>query len=836
MEDQQEKTSYNESEAGSPKESEMEHETQTTHSLLSPVTARDVDLNVLNPVDNPELTEDETETSQIPATSQELVSENCEPGGILNEFPSLQEGTAEDYVRDSVENVPLNDSDSVVHTGMEYDSLEQHAVLEISQAEESMENEPSHPSAVPSGSHSEREGSPVGKIVTNLDVLQDTTVTVKIMALPDDHVATIAFAIGRTIGNLKEYFAAELKIPEHVIQIMFNGKMVDDSETLLRLGVRPHGTIQLEMSSTDPENYPIKSLKLQQEYNMPDVITVRVQTDAGTFQDVVVEIERPTRQKPFLGGYRHKISGLEFHHAGTQTIPKRRPDKGIETFCRDTQTVEEKHQHQQTTSDTSTQMTKIGCYVANMKDKLITPGKYFTAAEYHARRLKAVIILQKYLRRFLAKKLVEQLREEKLKREEWVRMEDQRKKKEKEDRLKREYERRMNPKTRDDFDLLYHALEQWRLEEVERINDTLQGAERKAALCALLEQETQLIASIGRHKLDADIENGVKQVMALLNKCAEPKKWKAFNGKSIEMDTQYTIRARELRDIYFSINMNYLSQDERLDALLTLKHTVKEHNCKLTQELVELIDREADLLMRGVKDTNLDGLRKRIATLFLQYIKTPTFNPEVARLLKVPQDPTKLRKNVYFCPSCRNYLLSTEFPLSANSRVVGRCRQCTRLDNEARLREDLSKYKLMLKNLCKAETDYGDESKIAMLLQEQDLQYLVENIWACQSALSACNDLVDLVLIRWDKYYEWSPWNCILLTKDEAAAHLKLDNAIQAYGVLFIRKIKHKHTLAKNYFSQIPAMAPFLQNQGSYQSLLGNELLIAKTNPATTQV
>ena len=64
-------------------------------------------------------------------------------------------------------------------------------------------------------------------------------------------------------------------------------------------------------------------------------------------------------------------------------------------------------------------------------------------------------------------------------------------------------------------------------------------------------------------------------------------------------------------------------------------HVTQEHDCKLTQEIIELIDREADLLMRGVRESNLDGLRKRISTLFLQYIKTPTFNPEAARLLKV---------------------------------------------------------------------------------------------------------------------------------------------------------------------------------------------------------
>lgn len=40
-------------------------------------------------------------------------------------------------------------------------------------------------------------------------------------------------------------------------------------------------------------------------------------------------------------------------------------------------------------------------------------------------------------------------------------------------------------------------------------------------------------------------------------------------------------------------------------------------------------------MMRGVKNDNLEGLRKRIATLFFHYIKTPLFNAEVARHLKV---------------------------------------------------------------------------------------------------------------------------------------------------------------------------------------------------------
>ncbi|XP_029472517.1 IQ and ubiquitin-like domain-containing protein isoform X2 [Rhinatrema bivittatum] len=585
-------------------------------------------------------------------------------------------------------------------------------------------------------------------------VTSSATATVKIMLVPDGHVITMAFAISNTAGHLKEHFASQLKIPLTVIQIIFQG--------------------------------------------------------AGKYQDVVVEIERLTYSKPYLGGYRHKVTGVEFHNAGTQTKPKRRPDKGIEVFSRDAQTVIEKNRKQQCANTTSTQMTKIGCYVSNLTDKLIEPGKYVTADEYHARRLKAVIIIQTYFRRFLAKRIVEQLRLKKRQRLEWELKEELRKKKEKEDRLRSEYERRMHPRTKEDFELLFHALELWRLEELDRINRTFTGAERKAALCALLEQEAQFIASIGRHKHDADEGNQQLAVQFFLSKCSEPKKWKAYDGRTTAMYTQYTIRAQYLQDIYNSLNIKYLALDERLDVLLTLKHTMKEYDCKLTQEIIELIDREADLMMRGVKECNLEGLRKRISTLFLQYIKTPFFNPEVARILKVPQDPAVLRKDIFYCHSCKNYLPATSFSVAANAVNIGRCCNCSKLDNEARRREDFSKYKYLLSHLQKSEADFMDDARIAFLLQEKDVQYLVESIWAAQSALSAWNDLYDLVWVRWDKYIEWSPWNCILLTKDEADAHLKLSNPEEGYEVVFIHKIKFRHTLAKNYFKQIPEMLPYL--------------------------
>ena len=76
-------------------------------------------------------------------------------------------------------------------------------------------------------------------------------------------------------------------------------------------------------------------------------------------------------------------------------------------------------------------------------------------------------------------------------------------------------------------------------------------------------------------------------------------------------------------------------------------------------------------------------------------------------------------------------------------------------------------------------------SKISCEFQEHDLRYLVDKIWGGQSILSAWDDLFDLTMVRWNVHEEWSPWNCVLLTKDEASAHEKLVNLEEViYNIL----------------------------------------------------
>lgn len=65
------------------------------------------------------------------------------------------------------------------------------------------------------------------------------------------------------------------------------------------------------------------------------------------------------------------------------------------------------------------------------------------------------------------------------------------------------------------------------------------------------------------------------ELYKLFLKCAQPKRWKAYDGKITEMDTPNILRARELLEIYNSISMNDIPKDERIDVLGILRLTVK---------------------------------------------------------------------------------------------------------------------------------------------------------------------------------------------------------------------------------------------------------------------
>uniref|UniRef100_H3CYI3 IQ motif and ubiquitin domain containing n=1 Tax=Tetraodon nigroviridis TaxID=99883 RepID=H3CYI3_TETNG len=561
----------------------------------------------------------------------------------------------------------------------------------------------------------------------------------------------------------------------------------------MELGIGPHESTLMEVSSTHLDAYPLHPHQTA-ENNTPDVLTVQVQTDAGGVQELLVEVERPGHRKKFLGGYRHQLTGVEFHHAAVQTLQKKRPDRGVEAFSRDTQTVELSRQEQQLWGR-RLHPDDQGRFATSpvAATGWFSPGTYTTASEYLERRLRAVICLQAFVRRWLAHKAAT------------LRMERDR-------RLAWSWSAtaaRSNPQRREDFNQLYRSVARWRMEVEQQICSTLTGAEKTAVLRSLVQFETEQIAAIERRQIAIGASNHDNSVRRLLDKTAACYRWPAAGGQTVLVENQQILRARHLRDVYASVSLRPRSPEQRERALERLRDTLQEHACQLTDDITGLLDRELDLMRRSVGGASLDGLRKRISTLVLQFVKTPEFNPEVSRHLQPPQTTSQSQSDTLLCRSCHRFQPASRFDLPAGCRRISRCRACSALDHVSRARRDVCSYKKLLLRLRAEEQQLGGDATITFLLQAEDLRYLVEDVWTfCPAKESSHLDGLDLV--RWDRRRAWSPWNCFLLPREESSSHLQVEDLQQVYEAVFIRSVEYKHLVAWRHFSQNPAMVDYL--------------------------
>ena len=254
-------------------------------------------------------------------------------------------------------------------------------------------------------------------------------------------------------------------------------------------------------------------------------------------------------------------------------------------------------------------MEREGLFIDLRKDKHLEPKVYFTSEMWEERREEATLFIQRHFRRILAKnrtnylrKLKEDKRREQLQKEEEFRKND-------EIKHKQEIERRMHPRSKEDFAILFEELELWRVNEIDKIknNASLTEVERQQALKQILDKETELLQTIDRLKIIANKENKEAKIGGFLKSMSDPRKWKRSDGRYTEVHDPFTTRAKELMDIYNGLKMRNLTIDERLDILLNTKWTVKEYDRHLTREIEELIDREADMINRGRPETSLEG-------------------------------------------------------------------------------------------------------------------------------------------------------------------------------------------------------------------------------------
>lgn len=106
---------------------------------------------------------------------------------------------------------------------------------------------------------------------------------------------------------------------------MFPGETLSNTTTLTELGVAPDTVVTLLVHLTgSPAPQPHPPVPKASS----DTFTTSIMVGRDT-KEVLVKIRRSEFKKPFLGGYRHQESGLEYHNAAVQTLPRPRPPREV---------------------------------------------------------------------------------------------------------------------------------------------------------------------------------------------------------------------------------------------------------------------------------------------------------------------------------------------------------------------------------------------------------------------------------------------------------------------------------------------------------------------------
>ncbi|XP_035229046.1 IQ and ubiquitin-like domain-containing protein, partial [Stegodyphus dumicola] len=244
-----------------------------------------------------------------------------------------------------------------------------------------------------------------------------------------------------------------------------------------------------------------------------------------------------------------------------------------------------------------------------------------------------VITLQKYVRRWLAVQELQRLQKFALLQILWEKEQDKLRRQQDCEWEKDIQRRRLNPKNEEDFVLLFSDLQKWWNFEVKAISEARSGADLKAAMWMLVNVEAKRIEEINQMKSATGKEKQLESRNKFLTEASRPKLWKAYKDQ-IKVVTANTERGSNLHDLYMTLSLKCVSAKDRIDVLTRLKDSIQLYKCALTDNLTKLADREIDLLLRGIKSIHLEGLRSRIRSLFWQYAKQPSFNPEMQRLSK----------------------------------------------------------------------------------------------------------------------------------------------------------------------------------------------------------
>ncbi|KAI5078574.1 hypothetical protein GOP47_0006245 [Adiantum capillus-veneris] len=276
-------------------------------------------------------------------------------------------------------------------------------------------------------------------------------------------------------------------------------------------------------------------------------------------------------------------------------------------------------------------MDRPGLVLDATRDYPLVVGPYEDSKSWEEKRNKAATTIQQYARRRHARCKAKKLQKFAKERLELIAELEKKQKVEEELQLKVEIHKHKQPRKKQDFDVLYQEVAAWHLEELRSIEGKrLSELERKLALQELLHKEVKFLQAVEKMKMAAGRENKEERIRAMMCRMSAPKKWELSDGRLVHVQTLDTLRASDLMRLYTALAKCSRTVDERMCVLGYIKWTVQGFDCQLTKELIQLIEREADLMFRNRPTESLQGLRHRILDLFLKFIQVPKFNPEAA--------------------------------------------------------------------------------------------------------------------------------------------------------------------------------------------------------------
>lgn len=170
-----------------------------------------------------------------------------------------------------------------------------------------------------------------------------------------------------------------------------------------------------------------------------------------------------------------------------------------------------------------------------------------------------------------------------------------------------------------DFDMLYNLVDNWRIIQFSQIKKQFFRAAQFAVQYSVLETTVTMLNNIDSlRQIIRDSYRTKKQVKFLKIHC-QPLKWKGYKGKSIEMVTLKTQKAREYKKLYDELKNDDVTIEERIEILLKLKNFLKKYDGYAVEELNYLMDQELILLDRRIQGLVLDNLRKRTISRIIIY-------------------------------------------------------------------------------------------------------------------------------------------------------------------------------------------------------------------------